>query len=223
MMTTNRTVYVTDSNGTVVETYEVSIRTPHISRAGNRPPSAAADSLYVMLNEANVRASAKNLDQRWFADNAVGARGFVRTLIRQAREQVLIADPYFGGLEVQRFALATTIARVSVRMLTTREGFSNGITPVALDNNLTRWQGEDPTVGKLEVRVLDRNELHDRFLRIDDRIYSLGNSLNSIGEKASLLIRVPDPTPVILELEKLWRDATPLEDLARTLSAGGQS
>jgi hypothetical protein len=78
-------------------------------------------------------------------------------------------------------------------------------------------------LGKLEVRVLDRDELHDRFLRIDDRVYSLGNSLNSIGDKASLLIRVPDPTPVILELEELWKDATPLEDFARTPGAGGPS
>jgi hypothetical protein len=58
-------------------------------------------------------------------------------------------------------------------------------------------------------------------LRVDDRVYSLGNSLNSIGDKASLLIRVPDPAPVILELEKLWNEATPLEDFAGTPGSGG--
>jgi hypothetical protein len=145
-----RTVNVTDSTGAVVETYEVSVGQPHVSRTGNRPPSAAADALEVMLNEIEVRASAKELDQQWFADNAVAARDFVRTLICRAREQVLMADPYLSGLEVQRFALATTVAHVSVRMLTTRDGFSSGgLPPAALAKNLARWQGEESTLGKL--------------------------------------------------------------------------
>jgi hypothetical protein len=92
-----RTVNVTDSTGTVVETYEVSVGHPHASHSGNRPPSAAADALEVMLNEIAVRASAEELDQRWFAGDAVTARDFVRTLIKRAREQVLVADPYFSA------------------------------------------------------------------------------------------------------------------------------
>lgn len=218
-----RRVDVTHSNGNVVETYEVSVVHPHTSNGGSRSPRAAADLLDSMLREIEVRASAKSLDQRWFAYVPESARNFIRQQIQRAREQILFADPYFSGIEVQRFALATSVAGVAVRVLTTRDGFpAAGISAEALIANITRWK-KDPSLGRLEVRILDRSELHDRFLRVDDRVYSLGNSLNAIGDKASLFIRVPDPAPVILEFEKLWKKATRLEDFAGIPSEGEQS
>ena len=45
--------------------------------------------------------------------------------------------------------------------------------------------------------------LHDRFLVIDGAAWFLGGSLNAIGERPSLAVRLPDPEPVEARLEEI--------------------
>lgn len=56
--------------------------------------------------------------------------------------------------------------------------------------------------------------LHDRFLVVDDKVWFLGNSLNTLGERASLILQVPDPEPVIQRLDRMNSQARPFEDYA---------
>ncbi|MCH7304883.1 VPA1262 family N-terminal domain-containing protein [Acinetobacter sp. NIPH 1869] len=53
--------------------------------------------------------------------------------------------------------------------------------------------------------VLNENSprLHDRFLVIDDTVWFIGHSFNSIGVKSSLMIKVPNPAEVINRLEEI--------------------
>ena len=48
------------------------------------------------------------------------------------------------------------------------------------------------------------DKLHDRFLRVDNRLYALGNSLNSLSLKGGLFMRVPDPAPIFDKLDEIW-------------------
>lgn len=53
--------------------------------------------------------------------------------------------------------------------------------------------------------VLNENSprLHDRFLVIDDAVWFIGHSFNSIGVKPSLMIKVPNPAEVINRLKEI--------------------
>lgn len=54
--------------------------------------------------------------------------------------------------------------------------------------------------------------LHDRFLAVDDDVWFLGNSLNALGDRASLILKVPDGEPVLARLHAMIRTSIPFED-----------
>jgi hypothetical protein len=68
----------------------------------------------------------------------------------------------------------------------------------------------------VEARVLSGRTppLHDRFLVIDDEVLFLGNSLNALGERASLILSVPDSEPILLKLLGMWNQALIFEAYA---------
>lgn len=67
--------------------------------------------------------------------------------------------------------------------------------------------------------------LHDRFLAIDNDVWFLGNSLNALGERASLIVRLPDSEPVLEQLHAMIETSVSLEDYkaGRERSGGGKS
>jgi hypothetical protein len=56
--------------------------------------------------------------------------------------------------------------------------------------------------------------LHDRFLVIDGMVWFLGNSLNALGERASLILQVPDSEPIVERLRRMEAQAHPFEEYA---------
>jgi len=56
--------------------------------------------------------------------------------------------------------------------------------------------------------------LHDRFLVIDDDVLFLGNSLNTLGDRASLILSVPDSEPILAKLRAMVSQAVPFEAYA---------
>jgi hypothetical protein len=145
---------------------------------------------------------------------------FVRSLIRPAHDQVLIADPYLGPAEIKQYALAVGLACVRMRLLTTRTALAKeSQVAQALLDEILRWHTVDPSLGTIEVKVMKVDKLHGRFLRVDDRLYALGNSLNSLGLKGDLFMRVPDPAPIFDKLEQIWdlRETKSLADFVRSL------
>jgi hypothetical protein len=86
---------------------------------------------------------------------------------------------------------------------------------------LTGFERALETLGKrgmksVEARVLGGKTppLHDRFLVIDDEVLFLGNSLNALGDRASLILRVPDSQPILLKLSAMWKQALAFEAYA---------
>ena len=54
--------------------------------------------------------------------------------------------------------------------------------------------------------------LHDRFLSVDDDVWFLGNSLNALGDRASLILKVPDSEPLLARLHAMIGTSIPFED-----------
>jgi len=222
-----RVVHIEDGAGCEIDTYRVAVMHP-MTGTPNAQSDTAAAILASMFNEREVRASAISLEQHWFAGNEAAAQTFVLSLIAGARRQVMIADPYLGGIEVSRFGRAVRFVNVPVRILTAGMAFkqSNGappvVTAVQLLGRLAQWTANDPGLGQIDVKLMPSDLLHDRFLRVDDRLYTLGNSLNRIGHRGSLLLRVPDPTPMFDVLEAIWNDQTTrtLADYVLSLPTG---
>jgi hypothetical protein len=48
--------------------------------------------------------------------------------------------------------------------------------------------------------------LHDRFIVVDGAAWFSGNSLNAIGQRESLVIKLPDPASVIARLNELFEN-----------------
>ena len=58
--------------------------------------------------------------------------------------------------------------------------------------------------------------VHDRFLVVDENIWLSGNSFGTLGERAGMIIRLPDPVRVIAQLKEFWSEA---QSLAAWLTA----
>jgi hypothetical protein len=171
----------------------------------------------------NMAASAAHHDQHWFGSGSrQAAMEFIRSRVGRARKRILVADPYFGVLEIPQFLLAITSDTVKVQILTSALAFGgdsaeaygedgNESKVARRQRRTRRFQREVERLKKMgnaqvDVVVLlgQSPSLHDRFLVVDDEVWFLGNSLNTLGERASMVIRLPDPRPVIRKLETMF-------------------
>lgn len=148
----------------------------------------------------------------------------------------MIADPYLAGLQLGQFLYAVNPETVSVTLLTSGLAFktmkqnasnigfwtrvkeklglhSRKQEPSKIDdfNNRLAQLGKDTKV-TAKTYVLQSSILHDRFLVIDDAVWFLGNSLNTLGDKASLLVKLPNPDEVIGQIEDMLQQAMPFDN-----------
>jgi len=63
--------------------------------------------------------------------------------------------------------------------------------------------------------LVGRVPLHDRFLIVDNTVWFLGNSLNALGVRASLILQVPDGEPIIDRVSRMKAGAMPFEKYAQ--------
>jgi len=155
-----------------------------------------------------LKRQAEELGQQWFENEPIKARNFVRGLISKARERVWVIDPYFSTVDLFRFALAATSPAVEVVIATSAEHLQ-GDDSIAehveagevLMKNLEQFKNDYT----FTVRVLNgsRSPIHDRFLVIDAAVWFVGNSLNSLGKRAGMMIKLPDPSQMLGRLEDI--------------------
>ena len=164
------------------------------------------------------RQMARDHDQAWFYQTPREAAHFVRNRISSARETVFIVDPYFAGRELLSFGHATSRSNVHLRILSSIAGLKEshlGERAIEAGTHLQEIRNKTFSnyICKPEIRILgDPPAVHDRFLVIDGNIWFSGNSLNRIGERAGLIVRLPDPEPVIARLEAFWSQAQTLSE-----------
>jgi hypothetical protein len=154
---------------------------------------------------------AERLGQKWFHGNRSEATTYIRSLIGKARSRVWIVDPYFATTELFSFALATAYSDIDVVILTGGDALKS-----ADQVDDTREAGEvlwdqiknSPQMARIKIQVMTGvPAVHDRFLVIDDKVWLTGNSLNSIGERAGMMIALPEPSAVVEKLNAIINDA----------------
>lgn len=165
--------------------------------------------------------SAKQYGQRWFSDGSrIEAMRFIQNELRRAKSRIIIADPYISGLQIPQFLYAVNPETTSVTLLTSNLAFKSvKQQPSKVDDFSERLvQLEKDARVSANVRVLQSSILHDRFLVVDNTVWFLGNSLNTLGEKASLIVKIPNPDEVIAQLEVMLNQAIPFEDYKKRRS-----
>jgi hypothetical protein len=175
------------------------------------------------------QANARLYGQQWFsAGSREEAMQFIQDLLRAARSRVMIADPYLGALQLAQFLYAVSARKVKVTLLTTKLAFTPSAPDETRQTMLALFQQHLAQLKELHrlqplVAVISTSELHDRFLVVDDDVWFVGNSLNSLGDKASMIVRLPDPTPVIAQLQSLTSAAPALDAYIRKSNKTGAS
>lgn len=162
--------------------------------------------------------------QRWFPEGSrEEAALFIRDLLRTARSRVMIADPYLATLQLGQFLYAVHGSEVSATLLTTKLAFRPTPPQARLDLveafklSLQHLSGHQQLSPK--VCIIPSSSLHDRFLVVDDEVWIVGSSLNSLGEKASMVVRLPNPDEVIDQLQALIAQAPDLDTYISELSS----
>ena len=154
----------------------------------------------------------------------------MRQRIGRARETVLIVDPYFAGRELLAFGHAIRRPGVELRILTSAQGLGDGtlreVSKVdaarRLMDVLDQTFKDYPISPAIRVLTGDPPPVHDRFLIVDGTVWFSGNSLHTLGERAGVIVRLPDPTPIITGLNAFWRSSPPLSDwLGNRAAASG--
>ena len=164
----------------------------------------------------------KGASQRWFHDRPEDAAKFIRDTIGSARRTVMIADPYFADYGLLAFGHAIQSPDAKLQVLTSAAHLREGVGDKVREVHDQTFQTYSL---KPEVRVLlgKPPPLHDRFLVVDDDVWLSGNSLHTIGERAGMVVRLPDPRPVIAQLDSLWKGAISLDDWLKNRSRDSQT
>jgi hypothetical protein len=176
--------------------------------------------------ERRKREIGRQHDQRWFRGQREEGRSFLRDILHNARREVLLVDAYFGATELVEFSLSVGREDVPVRMLTSSEELKKKTGDIDKGRALMNVVGQvrarfSKTVYEARVMGGERPVIHDRFLVVDDRVWSIGCSFNEFGSRGTMMIALPDPAPVRQELHAVWaNEAEALEEwIARRAAA----
>lgn len=180
-------------------------------------------------NERNLNHSARLYDQTWFGTGQrKAALDHIRAKIRNARVSVFIADPYFGATQIVQYLFALERDDIKVKILTSDYAFSKPKTSEGDEKSAT-LAGDDLSALETNIekfRILHSNPLeikiartietyfHDRFIAVDGRVWMLGSSLNSIGVRPTLIMRIPHGEKVLDYLSHLFDKSAAFEGLA---------
>ncbi len=139
------------------------------------------------------------------------AKSIVRELLSRAKNECFICDPYLSASDVIEFALFVGNSGLEVRLISSVafliqkvDKDSDTIHGEKLYEVLESIRTQDPTA-RIQCRALkgrDKSPLHDRFIVIDEQVYILGSSLNEFGSRATTLFQVPNPQPLIRQVEQ---------------------
>jgi hypothetical protein len=198
--------------------YQASQHSPFATRSlkgdGPRIPNVNARVAIAALHREKL-ANAKQYGQRWFPDGSrEEAMRFVQGELRRAKSRVMIADPYLAGLQLGQFLYAVNPETIAVTLLTSGLAFKSKEQEFSKTDDFSQRLTQLAKEAKVTAKayVLQSSILHDRFLVIDDAVWFLGNSLNTLGDKASLIVKVPNPDEVIDQLEGMLNHAIFFDD-----------
>ena len=133
-------------------------------------------------------------------ENALTSVRQVQDLMSTCAGVVHICDPYLAPRSLDFMARLTsaTEVRVLTQQVDKENSLKRDLRPLSLQLGIP-----------VEIRRVSTRVLHDRYLIDDSEMFILGTSLNGLGLKQSMVVRVgPDLRATALsEFERLWTSA----------------
>ena len=136
--------------------------------------------LQLEANVINIENRLKNLEMTIYSDNKqiifegeiLEPYTFLRKLFFLAKNEITIIDQY-----ADKFLLSMlSDLKVKITIITSSSSYLN---KEMIPDNIT---------------VIHNDIIHDRFIIIDENVYAMGSSFNSIGKKRFFIIRLEDIT-----------------------------
>jgi hypothetical protein len=219
----------TDKKRSPVNEYFAEKKTLASSQILGEAPTAtdAFQRLRDAKSERLLNYSAQLYDQTWFTtDQRKAALEHIRAKIKHARSTIFIADPYFSANQISQYLFSIERDEIKIQILTSSSAFKKvkeaGIEAETSDDslgthqtllqNLNIFQASHKNSVEIRVANTESNLFHDRFLSVDGRVWMLGSSLNSIGIRPTLTMRIPHGEKILAHLMALYNKAIPLED-----------
>lgn len=115
-----------------------------------------------------------------------------------------ICDPYCGTRVLDLFSGITHKCKISLLTQVIEH-------KAAFRRELKDFAKEFPDI-EIEVRVFDKDKLHDRYIISNSNCWSIGASLKDFGNKDTTITKLEDEVRFALEeiFEKRWKEASAL-------------
>lgn len=195
------------------DSYQVSLTENMITQIGEKNDDNVIDlgpKLRLRSWKKKNEALAEKLEQHLFENGTKKkAVEFIADIIQKARIRVIVVDPYFSTVELYNYIYRISSRTVSIEIITSAEilkdksEFSNNIGGNRINKGRELLRDiqsheKDISAQPISVYVMTGTPMiHDRFLVVDDNVWFSGNSLNNIGERASMIIQLPNPDDII--------------------------
>lgn len=220
----------TDKKKSALDEYVTDKKTLASSQTLGKAPNTtnAFQRLLDAKNERLLNHSAKVYEQTWFtADQRKKALEHIRKKFKHAHSSIFIADPYFSANQILQYLFAIERDEIKIQILTSSSAFkqiNEATTGTEIDSeatqdthqklleNLAIFQGSHKNNIEIKVANAENSLFHDRFIAIDGRVWMIGSSLNSIGIRPTLTMRIPHGEKILDHLLRLYNNALPLED-----------
>lgn len=220
----------TDKKKSAVDEYVTDKKTLASSQTLGKAPNTtnAFQRLLDAKNERLLNHSAKVYEQTWFtADQRKEALEHIREKFKHAHSSIFIADPYFSANQIPQYLFAIERDEIKIQILTSSSAFkqiNEATTGTEIDSeatqdthqkllkNLAIFQNSHKNNIEIKVANTENSLFHDRFIAIDGRVWMIGSSLNSIGIRPTLTMRIPHGEKILDHLLRLYNNALPLED-----------
>lgn len=172
------------------------------------------DKMFSMGEQIRTKKDkAREMGQHIFRDKNE-SKEYMRELLRKARKEIIIEDPYFSINELYEYVHTRYHDDVHVTLITSgkhlsRDRINNVPAYEYLSGELREHKDEMENV---EIMVMKGKPLfHDRFIFIDDECYLSGNSLNDIGARYSCIIKIPNPMEIKELISEMCNDSDKVE------------
>lgn len=220
----------TDKKKSSVNEYFTEEKTLASSQTWGEAPNTtnAFQRLLDAKNERRLNHSAQLYDQTWFTTGQrKEALEHIRKKFKHAHSSIFIADPYFSANQILQYLFAIERDEIKIQILTSSSAFkqiNEATTGTEIDSeatqdthqklleNLAIFQVSHKNNIEIKVANAENSLFHDRFIAVDGRVWMIGSSLNSIGIRPTLTMRIPHGEKILTHLIGLYNNSIPLKD-----------
>lgn len=198
---------------------------PIISKVGNgTDPTSPLLKLKPRESQRDVLLGSNRQNQFLLDKGQVAAQNTIRSLITRAKNRLMIIDPYLGYRELGIYGYANGQYGVTPKILTGSDFLKTPVNePIgspAEQSTTTNGIALNKTIEKnasrlpIDAKVMsgEGTSIHDRFLVIDNEVWMLGPSLNEIGERLGVLVKLHKPSELIERLVEIWNTCPSLSE-----------